>query len=125
MADTANTTLAVTSASTGTTTSAGGWRTEDWIAVILGFLVLAAVLAAFQWKVVDLRYLVQTYRWTTDGQIASFSASWTRSLDAIIAEAQAQKQRSEEHTSELQSLRHLVCRLLLEKKKRQNDIRRS
>src|SRR5205814_6905914 len=27
-------------------------------------------------------------------------------------------ERSEEHTSELQSLRHLVCRLLLEKKKR-------
>src|SRR5262245_62891747 len=27
------------------------------------------------------------------------------------------KWRSEEHTSELQSLRHLVCRLLLEKKK--------
>src|ERR1035441_10769342 len=26
------------------------------------------------------------------------------------------KSRSEEHTSELQSLRHLVCRLLLEKK---------
>src|SRR5262247_4628491 len=30
--------------------------------------------------------------------------------------------RSEEHTSELQSLRHLVCRLLLEKKK-QNQMR--
>src|SRR5205814_5875051 len=28
---------------------------------------------------------------------------------------------SEEHTSELQSLRHLVCRLLLEKKKRPID----
>src|SRR5438045_7514612 len=28
--------------------------------------------------------------------------------------------RSEEHTSELQSLRHLVCRLLLEKKKNNN-----
>src|SRR5258705_10267202 len=28
-----------------------------------------------------------------------------------------QMARSEEHTSELQSLRHLVCRLLLEKKK--------
>src|ERR1039458_10615371 len=27
------------------------------------------------------------------------------------------RKRSEEHTSELQSLRHLVCRLLLEKKK--------
>src|SRR5262245_9407888 len=29
--------------------------------------------------------------------------------------------RSEEHTSELQSLRHLVCRLLLEKKKNQSS----
>src|SRR5262245_62850365 len=32
--------------------------------------------------------------------------------------AAGQRCRSEEHTSELQSLRHLVCRLLLEKKKR-------
>src|SRR5947199_5734028 len=30
---------------------------------------------------------------------------------------EAHQERSEEHTSELQSLRHLVCRLLLEKKK--------
>src|SRR5947199_8076943 len=29
----------------------------------------------------------------------------------------SRSERSEEHTSELQSLRHLVCRLLLEKKK--------
>src|SRR5262245_65308391 len=29
--------------------------------------------------------------------------------------------RSEEHTSELQSLRHLVCRLLLEKKNKHNS----
>src|SRR5438045_6754405 len=31
--------------------------------------------------------------------------------------ARMTRKRSEEHTSELQSLRHLVCRLLLEKKK--------
>src|SRR5437899_13065028 len=31
--------------------------------------------------------------------------------------------RSEEHTSELQSLRHLVCRLLLEKKKKKTSNR--
>src|SRR5258708_33497773 len=30
--------------------------------------------------------------------------------------------RSEEHTSELQSPDHLVCRLLLEKKKTENDL---
>src|SRR5438045_4971126 len=34
---------------------------------------------------------------------------------AILIEASSGS-RSEEHTSELQSLRHLVCRLLLEKK---------
>src|ERR1039458_3663333 len=33
-----------------------------------------------------------------------------------FGDALAQVFRSEEHTSELQSLRHLVCRLLLEKK---------
>src|SRR5205814_10634165 len=38
-----------------------------------------------------------------------FSVDWDRSRTIPL--------RSEEHTSELQSLRHLVCRLLLEKKK--------
>src|SRR5205814_7403814 len=33
----------------------------------------------------------------------------------------AGERRSEEHTSELQSLRHLVCRLLLEKKKKKKE----
>src|SRR3989442_9604296 len=33
---------------------------------------------------------------------------------------QLHRHRSEEHTSELQSRPHLVCRLLLEKKKKQN-----
>src|SRR5690625_6434651 len=34
-----------------------------------------------------------------------------------VKEAEENKTRSEEHTSELQSRGHLVCRLLLEKKK--------
>src|SRR5258705_7285328 len=33
-----------------------------------------------------------------------------------VAPTTSRRIRSEEHTSELQSLRHLVCRLLLEKK---------
>src|SRR2546425_9755597 len=36
----------------------------------------------------------------------------------IVAIILCQRRRSEEHTSELQSLAYLVCRLLLEKKKR-------
>src|ERR1039458_10526836 len=39
-------------------------------------------------------------------------------IELLLQHRQHQRnQRSEEHTSELQSLRHLVCRLLLEKKK--------
>src|SRR2546422_8284487 len=34
------------------------------------------------------------------------------------------RERSEEHTSELQSRLHLVCRLLLEKKKKKKELRR-
>src|SRR5688572_31291366 len=36
----------------------------------------------------------------------------------LLRSAPAEKNRSEEHTSELQSQSNLVCRLLLEKKKR-------
>src|SRR2546425_13184362 len=43
--------------------------------------------------------------------------AYTRTLDDVFAEADAARDRSEEHTSELQSLAYLVCRLLLEKKK--------
>src|SRR2546422_3667894 len=40
--------------------------------------------------------------------------------DVLIADARNDDNRSEEHTSELQSRLHLVCRLLLEKKKKKN-----
>src|SRR5262245_63735466 len=43
--------------------------------------------------------------------------------DAPVPLRLAMDQRSEEHTSELQSLRHLVCRLLLEKKKKKKKSR--
>src|SRR5687768_18575678 len=39
------------------------------------------------------------------------------SLNCLVVGAGTRSQRSEEHTSELQSRLHLVCRLLLEKKK--------
>src|SRR5438876_6519380 len=43
-------------------------------------------------------------------------------LDPVSGGGHAEMQRSEEHTSELQSPVHLVCRLLLEKKKIEKDI---
>src|SRR5258708_28384230 len=41
--------------------------------------------------------------------------------DPFGSQVVLQEPRSEEHTSELQSPDHLVCRLLLEKKKKQNS----
>src|SRR5205814_8834170 len=64
---------------------------------------------------------------------ARFARCGERELDVLEAEGHRELRRlpgllgdhlavvavrSEEHTSELQSLRHLVCRLLLEKKKK-------
>src|SRR5258706_9793241 len=47
-------------------------------------------------------------------------------FDLTVREVAGMTRRSEEHTSELQSLTNLVCRLLLEKKKKTYvDVRRS
>jgi uncharacterized membrane protein YadS len=70
------------------------WRTEDWIAVVLGFLVITSVLVAFQWKVADLRNIIPTFRWTTDSQIAQMTPGWTANLETIAADAAAKRQQN-------------------------------
>src|SRR5262245_64343433 len=54
----------------------------------------------------------------SDGRVLSGrrSLGWRRDARLRLGAGGAWAGRSEEHTSELQSLRHLVCRLLLEKK---------
>ena len=60
----ANRTNATTASAGKLTASAATkrWRTEDWIAVVLGFLVITSVLLVFQWKVADLRNVVPSFR---------------------------------------------------------------
>src|ERR1035441_5365954 len=53
----------------------------------------------------------RTYTWNLASQLTGFR-------DSGNAATLTYDGRSEEHTSELQSLRHLACRLLLEKKKK-------
>src|SRR5438045_6615873 len=67
------------------------------------------------------------YRLENNGEHRGFQTEEQRHDDRHVAPACVDvaqshdgddaRNRSEEHTSELQSLRHLVCRLLLEKKK--------
>ena len=63
------------------------WRTEDWVAVYIGFLIIAVILAAFSWKWFDLRNLSSTFRWTTDAQIAARAPGWSAALDEVAKEA--------------------------------------
>src|SRR5471030_3479556 len=56
------------------------------------------------------------FPYTTLFRSTDFRAA-LHAADSVVFPA-AGRERSEEHTSELQSLRHLVCRLLLEKKKK-------
>src|SRR5205823_14165420 len=49
-----------------------------------------------------------------------FDRHWRRRAHVRGVQEAGRNRRSEEHTSELQSLAYLVCRLLLEKKKKNN-----
>src|SRR5262245_2851289 len=79
-------------ASAAPTSTSRVWRTEDWIAVVLGFLVITAVLLTFQWKVTDLRNVVPTFRWTTSEQIELLTPSWNKALDTVIRDADTKAQ---------------------------------
>src|SRR2546430_7339589 len=48
-------------------------------------------------------------------------AGWRFATDQVIQVQNLEASRSEEHTSELQSQSNLVCRLLLEKKKKNHN----
>src|SRR5438552_12711554 len=61
------------------------------------------------------RFLLIVQR--THCRVASGGREATGIFPAALAATNAGLRRSEEHTSELQSPDHLVCRLLLEKKK--------
>src|SRR5262245_6324495 len=64
----------------------------------------------------DLKEIAHTQRATLSKVIAEIDKGRQGNLSSAI-----RLFRSEEHTSELQSLRHLVCRLLLEKKNTLDD----
>ncbi|MBM3359418.1 MAG: hypothetical protein FJY54_17035, partial [Betaproteobacteria bacterium] len=73
---------------------ASKWRTEDWIAVYLGGVIIAVIIAAFSWKLFDLRNVVSTFRWTTDAQIAQSTPGWIGALDTVIKDATAKDQKA-------------------------------
>jgi uncharacterized integral membrane protein (TIGR00698 family) len=73
--------------------AAKSWRTEDWVAVYLGFLIIAVIIAAFSWKWFDLGTLRPGMRWTADAQMASAAPRWRSALDGIAKDADAKDKK--------------------------------
>src|SRR2546429_2176004 len=62
-----------------------------------------------------------TFSSRSEGASRFSTLAWRRVFFRRASQRRSRRRRSEEHTSELQSRLHLVCRLLLEKKKKKND----
>src|SRR5947199_2806592 len=87
-------------------------RTHTPVDAHVIFLILGGFLYAYIYN------LVPGY---TTYTLAVTAVATVMYIGTAVGGAVFTRTRSEEHTSELQSLRHLVCRLLLEKKKNVNN----
>jgi uncharacterized membrane protein YadS len=81
------------------------WRTEDWVAVYLGFFIILFTLAAFSGKWFDFGQTRSTFRWTTDSQVASRTPGWTAALDGVIKEAEAKGDKGKELVAKANELK--------------------
>src|ERR1035441_10946752 len=80
-------------------------------------LLSSGRMAGSLWATTSPQMMNSLLSWPTNSpsEFTYPAHTWERDVAAIAWRERSE--RSEEHTSELQSLRHLVCRLLLEKKK--------
>src|SRR5690625_5757058 len=105
------------------------WRTTRAVAASLGAALIAGLGSAITYYVVRNRtYWIHDRRaasaagfiertaWV-DGAALHYAEGPDNGPPLLLIHGQMVDWRSEEHTSELQSRGHLVCRLLLEKKK--------
>src|SRR2546423_11980893 len=87
----------------------------------LHFLAFHDVLHAERIELSEAEYYQELIGFDDKGAFKHIFAKRGRELDPkTFLRVMTLKSRSEEHTSELQSLAYLVCRLLLEKKKKRS-----
>src|SRR2546430_12782541 len=97
------------------------FRVPAWLATLIGSLITFA-LAAWVWKMpLDNGGHAYLYGAATGVWNVDWITLWGMVLfNTMSVSGLFENFRSEEHTSELQSQSNLVCRLLLEKKKKNN-----
>src|SRR5947208_6476415 len=82
---------------------------------------MSPATAVASWEVMDPGFETRSTRRTVLYPTIAIAMMPSAGTKADAMSVHRRVSRSEEHTSELQSPDHLVCRLLLEKKKRRND----
>ncbi|KAB2826707.1 MAG: hypothetical protein F9K51_06945, partial [Candidatus Dadabacteria bacterium] len=69
-----------------------GWsnliKGEDWMAVWIGFLIIILSIVFFKGNVIDLKKVSPSFKWATDGQIASRIDGWSGAIDPLIKDAE-------------------------------------
>src|SRR5258706_7667896 len=89
--------------------------------IVLGSRYLDGKVTVVNWPMgrLLLSYCANIYaRWITGLRIWDLTGGFKCFRRHVLEAIDLSRVRSEEHTSELQSLTNLVCRLLLEKKKK-------
>src|SRR2546422_7490161 len=94
---------------------------------LVTLIVVAGFVVAYQYVGAPPPKVVRIATGAKNGAYYVFARRYARllandgiSLEVVSTAGSVENFRSEEHTSELQSRLHLVCRLLLEKKKKNN-----
>lgn len=82
------------------------WKTEDWVAVWLGFIIIVLILAFNNWKTFDLSKVNSNFKWATDGQISSRASKWKEAIDPLMKEAQAKDEQGT--ANRLQALKEAI-----------------
>lgn len=69
-----------------------GWsnliKGEDWMAVWIGFLIIILAIVFFKGNAIDLKKVSPSFKWATDGQVASRINSWNGAIDPLIKDAE-------------------------------------
>ena len=84
------------------------WRSEDWVAVYLGFLIIIITLAVFSGKWVDLGAATSSFRWTTDAQLASRAPAWSAALDGVAKDAEGKGDKGKEVSAKASQLKEAL-----------------
>lgn len=63
------------------------WKTEDWLAVWVGFIIIILILSGLSLK-------MPSFRWTTGGELTNFISKTTPALDKLIVTAEEKGERA-------------------------------